>query len=84
MTGALRCDLGRLCGGVLALMLLLPGCGGDGDSKTLAEKLASDPEKEALERYALSEEEFALWRAAVTKHGENGLKVTAIQKYRQL
>jgi len=42
------------------------------------------PEKEALERYALSEEEFALWRAAVTKHGENGLKVTAIQKYRQL
>ena len=42
------------------------------------------PEKEALERYALSEEEFALWRAAVAKHGEDGLKVTAIQKYRQL
>jgi Protein of unknown function (DUF1153) len=41
-------------------------------------------EKEALERYALSEEEFALWRSAVTKHGEDGLKVTAIQKYRQL
>ena len=41
-------------------------------------------EKEALERYALSEEEFALWRSAVAKHGEDGLKVTAIQKYRQL
>lgn len=39
---------------------------------------------EAMERYALSEEEFDLWRAAVEKHGENALKVTAIQKYRQL
>jgi hypothetical protein len=42
------------------------------------------PEKEALERYALSPEEFALWRAAVTEHGETALKVTKIQKYRQL
>ena len=42
------------------------------------------PEKEALERYALSEEEFSLWRTAVARHGDNGLKVTAIQKYRQL
>ncbi len=41
------------------------------------------PLGEALERYALSEEEFELWRAAVTKYGENGLKVTAIQRYRQ-
>jgi len=41
------------------------------------------PLTEALERYALSEEEFELWRAAVTKYGENGLKVTAIQRYRQ-
>ncbi|WP_431299998.1 DUF1153 domain-containing protein [Tabrizicola sp. BL-A-41-H6] len=41
-------------------------------------------QKEALERYALSEEEFALWRSAVERHGEQGLKVTAIQKYRQL
>ncbi len=40
--------------------------------------------KEALERYALSEEEFELWRDAVEKHGEKALKVTAIQKYRQL
>jgi Protein of unknown function (DUF1153) len=41
-------------------------------------------EKEALERYALSEEEFGLWRTAVERHGADGLKVTAIQKYRQL
>ena len=40
--------------------------------------------KEALERYQLSEEEFDLWRKAVEKHGEKALKVTAIQKYRQL
>ncbi|WP_103333369.1 CtrA inhibitor SciP [Pseudotabrizicola formosa] len=40
-------------------------------------------EAEALERYALSEEEFALWRQAVEVHGEKGLKVTTIQKYRQ-
>ncbi len=41
-------------------------------------------ESEALQRYSLSEEEFALWRAAVELHGENALKVTALQKYRQL
>lgn len=39
---------------------------------------------EAQERYALSEEEFNLWRKAVETHGIKGLKVTAIQKYRQL
>ncbi|MGV8986683.1 MAG: DUF1153 domain-containing protein [Cypionkella sp.] len=39
---------------------------------------------EALERYALSEEEFLLWRDAVEKHGEKALRVTTIQKYRQL
>jgi hypothetical protein len=39
---------------------------------------------EAMERYALSEEEFDIWRKAVEKHGVKGLKVTAIQKYRQL
>lgn len=39
---------------------------------------------EALERYALSEEELTLWRAAVQQHGETALKVTTIQKYRQL
>ena len=42
------------------------------------------PQSEALDRYALSEEEFDLWRQAVEQHGENALKVTAIQKYRQL
>jgi Protein of unknown function (DUF1153) len=42
------------------------------------------PESEALDRYALSEEEFALWRRAVEQHGEKALKVTTIQKYRQL
>ncbi|KAB2877668.1 MAG: DUF1153 domain-containing protein [Albidovulum sp.] len=41
------------------------------------------PLNEALERYQLSEEEFGLWRDAVARHGEKGLKVTAIQKYRQ-
>ncbi|MGQ0565093.1 MAG: CtrA inhibitor SciP [Gemmobacter sp.] len=41
-------------------------------------------EPEALERYALSPEEFALWRRAIEQHGEKALKVTTIQKYRQL
>jgi hypothetical protein len=41
-------------------------------------------EDEALERYALSAEEFALWRDAVATHGEKALKVTSLQKYRQL
>lgn len=41
-------------------------------------------ESDALERYSLSDEEFASWRSAVESHGENALKVTAIQKYRQL
>ncbi len=41
-------------------------------------------ESDALERYALSEEEFGLWRDAVANYGEKALKVTAIQKYRQL
>ena len=41
-------------------------------------------EAEALDRYALSEEEFVLWRQAVETHGEKALRVTTIQKYRQL
>lgn len=40
-------------------------------------------ESEALERYGLSNEEFDLWRDGVARHGEKGLRVTAIQKYRQ-
>ena len=39
---------------------------------------------EALERYALSEEEFGLWRQAIETHGEKALRVTTLQKYRQL
>lgn len=39
---------------------------------------------EALERYALSDEEFELWCSAVQTHGEKALKVTTLQKYRQL
>lgn len=39
---------------------------------------------DALERYALSEEEFQFWRDAVEKHGDKALRVTALQKYRQL
>jgi len=41
-------------------------------------------EADALERYALSAEEFGLWRQAIEEHGEKALRVTAIQKYRQL
>ncbi|WP_395539611.1 DUF1153 domain-containing protein [Neotabrizicola sp. sgz301269] len=41
-------------------------------------------QSEALSRYSLSEEEFTLWRQAVETHGEKALKVTSIQKYRQL
>ncbi|MCV2870071.1 DUF1153 domain-containing protein [Defluviimonas sp. WL0002] len=39
---------------------------------------------EALERYALSEEELDLWFEAVSRHGATALKVTKIQKFRQL
>lgn len=39
---------------------------------------------EALERYDLSDEEFDSWIKAVVDHGLEGLKVTALQKYRQL
>ena len=39
---------------------------------------------EAQERYALSEEEFGLWRRAVESFGDKALRVTTIQKYRQL
>jgi hypothetical protein len=40
--------------------------------------------KDALDRYALSQEEFDLWRHAVEKHGDKALRVTTLQKYRQL
>ncbi|MER5172627.1 DUF1153 domain-containing protein [Thioclava sp. GXIMD2076] len=38
---------------------------------------------EVLERYDLSDEELDIWTQAVQKHGLAGLKVTAIQKFRQ-
>ena len=50
--------------------------------KAVAHGLIS--QAEALERYALSEEEFNLWCTAVENHGEKALRVTTIQKYRQL
>ena len=37
----------------------------------------------ALERYRISEEEFLEWVRAVSTHGEDALKATAVQKYRQ-
>lgn len=37
----------------------------------------------ALERYDLSDEEFALWENAVAKHGPEALRVTKLQEYRQ-
>ncbi|MEL7131235.1 MAG: DUF1153 domain-containing protein [Pseudomonadota bacterium] len=38
----------------------------------------------ALDRYGLSEEEFREWVRAVSTHGQDALKATAVQKYRQL
>ncbi|TQM92942.1 DUF1153 domain-containing protein [Roseinatronobacter monicus] len=40
--------------------------------------------KAALDRYDLSEEEYDLWKDAITDHGLDALKVTALQKYRRL
>ncbi len=39
---------------------------------------------EACSMYHLSDEELDLWRSAVRQHGAAALRVTAIQKYRQL
>ncbi|WP_424930422.1 DUF1153 domain-containing protein [Amaricoccus tamworthensis] len=39
---------------------------------------------EACSMYHLSNEELDLWRGAVQKHGAAALRVTALQKYRQL
>ncbi|MEL6519740.1 MAG: DUF1153 domain-containing protein [Pseudomonadota bacterium] len=39
-------------------------------------------QKEAVERYALSEEEFDSWICAVQEHGEVALKATTLQRYR--
>jgi hypothetical protein len=42
--------------------------------------LSSD---QAQDRYSLSEEELLEWLRAATEHGEDALKVTRVQKYRQ-
>lgn len=41
-------------------------------------------EDAALSHYSLSSEEFHEWVRAVTLHGEEALKATALQRYRQL
>ena len=41
-------------------------------------------QSEALSRYKISHEEFQEWVRAVSRHGEDALKATAVQKYRQL
>ena len=38
---------------------------------------------EAISRYSLSLEELDAWQSAVERHGENALKATALQQYRQ-
>ncbi|WP_027258793.1 DUF1153 domain-containing protein [Leisingera aquimarina] len=40
------------------------------------------PQKEAMQRYGLSEEEFRSWVAAVADHGEEALKTTRLKKFR--
>lgn len=40
--------------------------------------------EEALERYGLTPEELDAWHMAVERHGDGALKVTRLQKYRQL
>lgn len=37
----------------------------------------------ALKRYSISSDEFQEWVRAVSEHGEEALKATALQKYRQ-
>ncbi|KEO51708.1 DUF1153 domain-containing protein [Thioclava pacifica] len=39
---------------------------------------------EVIERYELSDEELDLWIEGIARHGMQGLKVTAIQKNKQL
>jgi len=42
------------------------------------------PRSEAIERYALTEEELDSWFLAVQRYGTEALKATTIQKYRQI
>ena len=41
-------------------------------------------QSEALSRYQISEDEFIECVKAVSEHGEDALKATTLQKYRQL
>ena len=38
---------------------------------------------QAMDRYGLSSEELMAWVRAASRHGEDALKVTRVQKYRQ-
>lgn len=38
---------------------------------------------EAQQRYSISKDEFIEWVSAVSSHGEEALKTTFLQKYRQ-
>ncbi|MGP6088290.1 CtrA inhibitor SciP [Antarctobacter jejuensis] len=40
-------------------------------------------QEQAKENYGLSDEELMEWVKAATRHGEDALKVTRVQKYRQ-
>jgi len=40
-------------------------------------------QKDAQERYGLSQEEFTEWQTAVKTHGVAGLRATALKRYRQ-
>ena len=39
---------------------------------------------EVIERYDLSEEEFDSWVRAIERHGRDALKITQLQKFKQL
>ncbi|MCR9127498.1 MAG: DUF1153 domain-containing protein [Rhodobacteraceae bacterium] len=41
-------------------------------------------QKQAQDRYGISEDEFREWLVAVSEHGEAALKATMLKKYRQL
>ena len=40
-------------------------------------------QSDALKRYQISEDDFHEWVKAVSAHGEEALKATSVQKYRQ-
>lgn len=39
---------------------------------------------DAINRYGLTDEEFETWVSAVARYGRNALKITQLQKFRQL